>query len=98
MFLGNTAYAPYTLIDIFDVRQYKHKEDVDFSPAKCFLAAEWFTKSNGKKALRFEWSVGMKDEPLGTGIINTLNESVWFDAGSDTMAVINTKSGQGIKS
>ena len=82
------------MIDVLNVRQSQNKEDVDFSPVKCFLAAEWLTKSNGKKALRFEWSVGMKGESPGTGVVNTLHERVWFDADSETKAVLNTKSGQ----
>ncbi|KAJ8312798.1 hypothetical protein KUTeg_010171 [Tegillarca granosa] len=49
-----------------------------FSLSSSCLKAEWSTK-NSSIILRYEWSMGLENMPIGDGIFDILHESVWHD-------------------
>lgn len=62
-----------------DLRVVLNNEN-SFSFSSACLRAEWFT-NDSVKILRYEWSIGLEEMPIGDGIFDILHESVWYDIG-----------------
>ena len=70
-----------------DSVNFSSDTDEDISFYQCSLLAMWNVTGTGTAPYRYDWSVGIKGEPPGTGLIDRINEPIWRDAGSETRAI-----------
>ena len=52
---------------------------------------EWKTIGTGRSPHKYEWSVGVKGQPPGTGLIDRIREPIWRDSGLSTSAVFSVR-------
>jgi len=89
-------------INIADLPQEMHIIVTDVAPQMLYptMDGRLFTASSNKLAARwepvspntvqwFEWSVGTEGSPPGTGLLDTANEQIWFNAGTNLSAIFS---------
>ena len=66
-----------------DVLVYAGVKDdsITISPSSSCLAAHWVVDDGISAIKRFEWTIGLKNEPFGEGIFDLAKESPWIDVG-----------------
>ena len=66
-----------------DVRVYAGIKDdpLTITASSSCLAAHWIVDDQMSAIKRFEWTIGIKDEPYGDGIFDLNRESPWIDVG-----------------
>ena len=82
-------------LNVIDVDDYTRatKVDVDYIRTECALGATWSPLSGeGRSPLRYDWSVGIKGNPPGNGLLDTARQPVWREAYHDNMAIFTTSS------
>ena len=57
---------------------------------------KWNTVGSGTAPHKYEWTVGVKGQPPGTGLIDRARELIWRDAGSSQHAIFSVRQ-SGIK-
>jgi len=59
--------------------QKSHPQHISASSA-C-LSGHWKFNNSSKKVSRFEWSMGLRNQPIGEGVFDLKNEIPWRDVG-----------------
>ena len=78
--LNSTVKNPYNVS--VNVRGGLIGRPYNMTTSSSCLAAHWVVESGHSSIKRFEWSMGIKDEPYGTGIFDMLTDIIWRDIGT----------------
>ncbi|XP_078701246.1 uncharacterized protein LOC144927586 [Branchiostoma floridae x Branchiostoma belcheri] len=88
----STATGVPTTIDLIDTMDFSDfssvsgADDIAHTPAADFLAAAWTPSS---QVTRYEWSAGIKDEAVGSGVFNLLTDKIWHGTDGVNYAILN---------
>ncbi|XP_053381645.1 uncharacterized protein LOC123528459 [Mercenaria mercenaria] len=61
------------------------------------LSGYWIPRENDHLIQRYEWSMGIKDQPVGEGVFNLKVERPWKDVGKNKQAIYCLPSKAGLK-
>ena len=56
-------------------------EPQNITASSACLVGHWYVDQGKQIIKRFEWTLGIKDEPFGGGIFDIINERPWMDVG-----------------
>lgn len=86
----NTEELPWEMhINVTDIAPQMLHPSMDgrlFTVSVNKLAAEW-EPVTPNTVQWFEWSVAVRGEPAGTGLLDVTNEQIWFNAGTNLSAI-----------
>ena len=95
-----SADAQYKEVKVYDTQvagTQTTNEDTDYIYSQCTLASRWETFGSGLNPVRYEWSVSVKGQRPGVGLLDTENGPIWRDAGTQTSAIFTTSRKSGKK-
>lgn len=95
---GLDDFAVVKVCDIVDYQPWASDFciDVDFTPTQCAMGGQWELAEAQYQPRHLEWSVGVQGSPVGSGLLDTIHESVWKDIGhpETNLSVFTTGSSQ----
>jgi hypothetical protein len=82
----------YPEIDVFGGLNSNHR---DITESSACLSAHWIPQGDDSMIQRYEWSMGIMNEPVGVGILDLKSETPWKDVGKqvETVYCVSTSSG-----
>ncbi|XP_035661568.1 uncharacterized protein LOC118405866 [Branchiostoma floridae] len=83
---GGPTINVYDVVDFTDLSSLSGSDDIANTPAGDFLAAAWTTDATVK---RYEWSAGIKDQAVGSGVFDLLNDKIWHETNGANYAILN---------
>ncbi|CAH1249044.1 SCARF2 [Branchiostoma lanceolatum] len=83
---GVPSIDVYDTIDLTGFSSVSAADDIAHTPAGDFLAAKWTTNA---QIIRYQWSAGIKDEAVGSGVFNLLTDKIWHDTDGANYAILN---------
>ena len=83
--ITTTSESPFSV----SLRVYGGLEDnpQHITASSACLSAHWTVEEGQSEIKRFEWTLGIKDEPYGEGIFDLVYERPWMDVGNYQYAV-----------
>ncbi|XP_069134181.1 uncharacterized protein [Argopecten irradians] len=71
-----------------DIEIMHGSKNAQISPSSSCISARWTVDgADVHNIMRYEWSMGQYDFPIGTGIFDPLHESLWYDVEHQTSIV-----------
>ncbi|XP_069134809.1 uncharacterized protein [Argopecten irradians] len=71
-----------------DIEIMHGSKNAQISPSSSCISARWTVDgADVHDIMRYEWSMGQYDFPIGTGIFDPLHESLWYDVEHQTSIV-----------